>query len=312
MKKYIVIIFFALFCICSFLGGVHFNDFITEWNILILIFFFLGLYPCLLDNQITKELFLLFFLIILVPLIFFSGLSLIDDTFVSSINDWIGFLGAYFGVIGAIGGIWWQLNEEKRGQQLTSLKIFKFYFEKIFERDTKTCYDIILPLLNVNYGHIPIDDVEMLLYDNQFSLLYENITYISTLNIGKKVLSILDNLYSINRDSKIILNNSLSIRETFSSCEKYFENDDTGFYKELGDINTYINIKNPKDVEPIKTKFKILFDSAKDENIKKNILKCLNHVILVEYVLYYPNLCNLQNLLKDILKDINNEIKKLS
>lgn len=58
---------------------------------------------------------------------------MIDDTFVSSINDWIGFLGAYFGVIGAIGGIWWQLNEEKRGQQLTSLKIFKFYFEKFLK-----------------------------------------------------------------------------------------------------------------------------------------------------------------------------------
>lgn len=146
MKKYIVIIFFALFCICSFLGGVHFNDFITEWNILILIFFFLGLYPCLLDNQITKELFLLFFLIILVPLIFFSGLSLIDDTFVSSINDWIGFLGAYFGVIGTIGAIWWQLNHEKKEKEEEKIEkeekallILGIHFREISENYKIVC-----------------------------------------------------------------------------------------------------------------------------------------------------------------------------
>lgn len=122
MKKYIVIIFFALFCICSFLGGVHFDNFINDWDLLILTFGLLGFYLCLLENKITKELFLLFFLIILVPLIFFSGLSLIDNTLVSSINDWIGFLGAYLGVIGTIAVVWWQLNEDKKAEEIKRIE----------------------------------------------------------------------------------------------------------------------------------------------------------------------------------------------
>lgn len=141
MKKYIVIIFFALFCISSFLGGVHFNNFINNWDLLILTFGLLGFYLCLLENKITKELFLLLFLIILVPLIFFSGLSLIDNTLVSSINDWIGFLGAYLGVIGAIAVVWWQhienkkqfekqLNEEKNRRQQNISSYIKYTSEE--------------------------------------------------------------------------------------------------------------------------------------------------------------------------------------
>lgn len=126
MKKYTIIIFFILFCICSFLGGVHFNNFINNWDLLISTFGLLGFYLCLLENKITKELFFLFFLIILVPLIFFSGLSLIDNTLVSSINDWIGFLGAYLGIIGTIGAIWWQLNEEKSRRQQNISSYIKY------------------------------------------------------------------------------------------------------------------------------------------------------------------------------------------
>lgn len=35
----------------------------------------------------------------------------------ASLSEWLGFLGAYFGVIGAIGGIWWQLDKEKREKE---------------------------------------------------------------------------------------------------------------------------------------------------------------------------------------------------
>lgn len=126
MKKHIIITFFALFCICSFLGGVHFNNFINNWDLLILTFGLLGFYLCLLENRITKELFLFFFLIILVPLIFFSVLSLIDTRLVSSIKDWIGFLGAYLGIIGTIGAIWWQLNEEKSKRQQNIFSYIKY------------------------------------------------------------------------------------------------------------------------------------------------------------------------------------------
>ena len=124
MRKHIIITFFALFCIYSFLRRVHFNNFINNWDLLILTFGLLGFYLCLLENRITKELFLMLSLIILVPLIFFSGLSLIDSTLVSLINDWIGFLGAYLGVVRTIGAIWWQSNKEKEKETLKALSFF--------------------------------------------------------------------------------------------------------------------------------------------------------------------------------------------
>lgn len=33
------------------------------------------------------------------------------------LSEWLGFLAAYFGVIGAIGGIWWQLDKEKKEKE---------------------------------------------------------------------------------------------------------------------------------------------------------------------------------------------------
>lgn len=153
MKKYILIIFFVLFCICSFLGGVHFNNFINNWDLLILTFGLLGFYLCLLENKITKELFLLFFLIFLAPLIFFSGLSLINKTLFYSINDWIGFLGAYFGIVGTLWGIWWQVNKAEQQR------------EKEEEKDYKSC---------LKYIHqIVIQNLE-LFKENK---IYESITF---------------------------------------------------------------------------------------------------------------------------------------
>lgn len=242
MKKLVLIIFFVLFCISSFLGGVYFNNFINKWDLLILTFGLLGFYLCLLENKITKELFLLFFLIILVPLIFFSGLSLIDNRLVSSINDWIGFLGAYFGVIGAIGGIWWQLNEgkkekekEKSENEMKALQALGIHFREISEtfRNVSSHYpymnrfsanilDYNQDLINNLLLSIPIDfqnfAIQILSLFHSFSIYNFNISgqkkfyekYEIIFNeIFTSISNILENLDTFNSTDEILIKTEL-------------------------------------------------------------------------------------------------------
>ncbi|MHD0320190.1 hypothetical protein ABDA07_03245 [Fusobacterium varium] len=46
-----------------------------------------------------------------------SFLYIFNNKSIGNTSDWLGFLGGYFGVIGAIGGIWWQLNHEKKEKE---------------------------------------------------------------------------------------------------------------------------------------------------------------------------------------------------
>lgn len=173
MKKYIVIIFFTLFCISSFLGGVYFNNFINNWDLLILTFGLLGFYLCLLENKITKELFLLLFFIILVPLIFFSGLSLIDTRLVSSINDWIGFLGAYFGVIGTIGSIWWQLKETNKKEKLGALN-YSLIALNAFEDRAFNIFQLFYQTLSSNISLDKTNNNNLsIIYDYELPILFD-------------------------------------------------------------------------------------------------------------------------------------------
>lgn len=225
MKKYIVIIFFALFCISSFLGGVYFNNFINNWDLLILTFGLLGFYLCLLENKITKELFLLLFFIILVPLIFFSSLSLINNTLVSSINDWIGFLGAYLGAIGAIGGIWWQLNEEKKEIKLKSSTLLISQLEIICEKiDNILRNEFHMCLANLNENiRIPTNNFSLISdYSAEvFKANISNICYNSQIN--KDFFLFFENLIDVNfqllKIEKDIYNNSNNNLKNYLSEE---------------------------------------------------------------------------------------------
>ena len=45
----------------------------------------------------------------------------------TSLRDWLGFLGAYFGVIGAISVVWWQHIENKKQLEEQDSKQKKYY-----------------------------------------------------------------------------------------------------------------------------------------------------------------------------------------
>lgn len=277
MRKHIVIIFFVLFCICSFLGGVHFNDFITEWNILILTFGLLGFYLCLLENRITKELFLMLSLIILVPLIFFSGLSLIDSTLVSSINDWIGFLGAYLGVIGAIGGIWWQLNEEKinkeleqKNEEIKSLITLLIHIREVSE----TYKDISLSYCNNKEKDIYFND----------SILNYNIELINNLLL-KIDIDFRNSIIEIMHLFQGFLLSSFKISD-FASDFNYFNKD--SFYKEQKEIHNKLFIS----VSVILEHFEIF---ENDKNLLLNRLdKTLTRISYIQnrYPHHFKNIKN--------------------
>lgn len=292
MRKHIVIIFFVLFCICSFLGGVHFNDFITEWNILILTFGLLGFYLCLLENRITKELFLMLSLIILVPLIFFSGLSLIDSTLVSSINDWIGFLGAYLGVIGAICGIWWQLNEEKRKVQLGSLKIIEYYFQIILSKlkltansnnETKFYRDLFSRGLLIDSELVGDNKDYFIISKKDLEILNTNIINISSL----------DNYIDIFK----IINALERIEEISSNCLSQ-----NNFSKITEEIATNLRLNNSEIILILKTKLKLNYIKTHSSNpdIFENKLSAKE----VEEV--FKNIENISNIeeLFSVLNDI--------
>lgn len=118
------------------------KEFVTYWHLHIMTVFII----LLLINWILKKRFILFlskhfkifFIILTFPIIFMSFLYIFNDKNIGSTSDWFGFLGGYFGVIGAVGGIWWQLNEEKRKLQLGSLKKFEYYFTIISSKLKET------------------------------------------------------------------------------------------------------------------------------------------------------------------------------
>lgn len=66
----------------------------------------------LLTNFFKTCIFLTFF-----PIIFMSFLYIFNNKSIGNTSDWLGFLGGYFGIIGAIWGIWWQLDKEKREKE---------------------------------------------------------------------------------------------------------------------------------------------------------------------------------------------------
>lgn len=98
----------------------------------------------------------------------------------ASLSEWLGFLGAYFGVIGAIGGIWWQLDKEKREKEkeiFESQKGALIKFLHLTQNTAERYYDysntfIILLKNNSDFEYIShkIFEYNKVLYEN---LLFE-------------------------------------------------------------------------------------------------------------------------------------------
>lgn len=320
MKKYIVIIFFTLFCISSFLGGVYFNNFINNWDLLILTFGLLGFYLCLLENKITKELFLLLFFIILVPLIFFSGLSLIDNTLVSLINDWIGFLGAYFGVIGAIGGIWWQLNEEKRKQQLGFWKIALFHIDVILSIPNEKYIQNILAYFFLSTGVNSYREC-LLISDNAINFFNSNLYNVTCENTGldfykmnEKIKYIESIFLTLKNKSMLLANNFNKIFEETMNLSK-----DISLKKRLFKLRYTLSlIKPPIENKKIEELYNFTFteeeikdlNSLKDSPIdKEKIISISKEISVIANPIF--NLLNEKDIYK-IFQDCSQQLRDVS
>lgn len=64
------------------------------------------------------------------PLIFIVVLKIciriLPGKMIGSVDGWLGFLGSYFGIIGSIGGIWWQL-EKQRKEKIEEIRLKEGY-----------------------------------------------------------------------------------------------------------------------------------------------------------------------------------------
>lgn len=118
----------------------------------------------------------------------------------ASLGEWLGFLGAYFGVIGAIGGIWWQLNEEKKEIKLKSSTLLISQLEIICEKiDNILRNEFHMCLANLNENiRIPTNNFSLISdYSTEvFKANISNICYNSQIN--KDLFLFFENLIDVN------------------------------------------------------------------------------------------------------------------
>lgn len=172
----------------------------------------------------------LIFLFFTFPFLVFALLKCYNIPF--TFSEWLGFLGGYCGAIGAFIAanlqlteqrkiIAKQLKEEKRKEQLGSLKIFKYYFEKIdyYLGNGISKQSFIEPMFLFTSIEISIDHV--ILNRKEIEKLEENLNNLGIFEYSTKILEIIDAIKIIEN----IFTSSLIIKKTNSTnFESYIKN----------------------------------------------------------------------------------------
>ena len=259
---------------------------------------------------IKKNIFLSI-LLLTIPAVLLLLVFILKDTF--SLDGWLSFLGGYFGVIGAITGIWWQLNEGKKRILLASLKIFKYYFKQIIgENKENLSGDFFLiskKYLNIYRGGIHFNE-EFILHDNKIEILYENSHNILFSIIGEEIIDIIDLLQSLNSYGTDMIKNSLEIRAMLRSCKDELSKD--SIFQNLIKSSTYDNIETHEDLKNLKNDFNILIKQNISYEACCNLINCVSQIERIERLLFKPGLKKLEEKIITILPKIDDEIKKLS
>ena len=97
--------------------------------------------------------------LLLFPIIFIGILEYFLEEVTA--GGWLGFLGGYFGALGAFGAVWWQLESEKRQKNL-QYKIFLEYLLKIINNNLDINISSIL--LNLYSYNSFVDEKDDLFY----------------------------------------------------------------------------------------------------------------------------------------------------
>lgn len=270
---------------------------------------------------------------------------ILKDTF--SLDGWLSFLGGYFGIIGAIGGILWQLTEEKRKTQLGSLKIFNYYFKVILGEydnslNSKIQFsekiDVFYNFFSVWEG-VNVTFKSIILSDSQFSILKAEFKNFSSISISHKILEILDYIENTNLLISEIIHNNLEITKKIHKIDEYVVNqcDLNKDIQVLGQWNKIISLfwSIPEEFEKSERKifndlksiqlqteefhnfssiFFKMINTKNEESEKINfyIQASIKYLHSVGRVLYDPGLNIFESEIKKIIPEIEKEIDKLS
>ena len=230
----------------------------------------------------------------LIPIIFIGILEYFSEEITA--DGWLGFLGGYFGVLGAVGAIWYQKSLDNEA----AINGIELYTNYIVENLSKKLEEHYLPFLTV---FATLDG-----YDETYEI--EEITK------RKKDFNII-NADIITSNLSIILSNKkfvtlLSLKEKLENLNYYIselENDITKgdiFIPLLNDLDNFL--KNTKNNISISEYF---FKIIKELNFLRAILLKLNMSYHTKSIAFKENeiLPEYEFLIQDIIKAFNNKNK---
>lgn len=211
----------------------------------------------------------------------------------ATIGEWLGFLGAYFGIIAAICGIWWQLNEEKRKQQLGSLRIIEYYLiilSSKLEETTTSFEGKNVKFHKYMFSNGLFIDNKLLAYDKDYSIISKKDIKILSDNI--KNISSLNNYINIFK----IINALEHIEEISSNCLSQ-----NNFSKIIEKIVATLELDDSQIILILKTKLALNY--YKNKNIIPHTF--LNKLSSDEIDNILKNAKNISNMeeLSSILRD---------
>lgn len=265
---------------------------------------------------IRKKPFLLI-LLLTIPAILLLLVFILKDTF--SLDGWFSFLGGYFGVIGAIGGICWQLNEVKKRETLKALTFFYTLFVSVDKRLKFTCrnfYSIIFESnkkLDLTNNDLKIIfSLEQTIASNLFINITEDSNFEKLFTLYQKIISFQEKM------EKYMLETETSFNEVqlkkIAECKPFLININIDIEQEKDKFYTsYVNIIT--NSFPFKKYLEDNKNLLDDLYSRISYLLSFNTVLKKDsdFLLYFTKLSNLLLFLETLPKMLDeiNDAKKI-
>lgn len=245
---------------------------------------------------IKKNIFLLV-LLLTIPAGLLLLVFILKDTF--SLDGWLGFLGVYFGVIGAIAGIWWQLFENKK-QKYLGIKKYILHILESNSLDSSTFY--FGYAFSIKYKEGAFKKEHYYLGNKEY--IFQNYENILFLNFGIEFIQLYEKLEEFNTLTFSLIEKR---QETAKLLKKLEESEKT-----IPDLSSIMQSLEDFSDDLIK-KNRTQIDLT--HNIEQ-IIDALDHISLTtgdkEVKHYLTNLTLNKKILKELnFFKLNTEIKKL-
>lgn len=244
-----------------------------------------------------KIIFLLFF-----PIIFIVILKVcvrcLPGEMIGTIDGWLGFLGGYFGVLGAVGAVWWQLENDRKKENKRKeeeKEKLEILYQKILELGLEQKKLEEIENLLYNAFMISLDELfptEKKIYPDFFFSLINKLPYNIFLekdNLFKILINIeniVANIKKLGEDKNKIRNTLLSLKEDLTNENKIEEETFNLYFKDYNEQFNYF------DIFIIFEKYFILVSDK--ENKKEEFLDKISIAKkILRYLQYYGNNRNL-------------------